>query len=66
MGDESAMDKVKGKAKEMAGKATGDDRMKSEGKTDRAKGKVKGAMDEAKENAQGMRDSLKDKGDRRT
>ncbi|CAM5677527.1 MULTISPECIES: CsbD family protein [Streptomyces] len=66
MGDESAMDKVKGKAKEMAGKATGDDRMKSEGKTDRAKGKAKGAMDEAKENAQGMRDSLKGKGDRRT
>ncbi|MFH8405686.1 CsbD family protein [Streptomyces sp. NPDC018019] len=66
MGDDSAMKKVKGKAKEMAGKATGDERMKSEGRTDRAQGKAKGALDDAKESAQGMRDSLKNKGDRRT
>ncbi|MFD7664317.1 CsbD family protein [Streptomyces sp. NPDC059788] len=64
MGDDrSAMDKAKGKAKEMAGKATGDDRLKGEGRTDQAKGKAKDAMDEAKGNVQGMRDSLKDKGD---
>ena len=58
MGDESAMDKIKGKAKELFGKAKGDDRMASEGKTDQAKGKAKGTMDEAKDRAQGVKDSL--------
>ncbi|MCX5384302.1 CsbD family protein [Streptomyces sp. NBC_00083] len=58
---ESGMDKVKGKAKEMAGKATGNDRMKSEGKTDQAKGKAKDAMDGAKERAKGVGDSLGDR-----
>ncbi|MFH8345256.1 CsbD family protein [Streptomyces sp. NPDC018045] len=66
MGDKSAVDKVKGKAKEMKGAVTGDDRTKAEGRTDQAKGKAKGAMDEAKSNVQGMRDSLKNKGDRST
>ncbi|MEU2793686.1 CsbD family protein [Streptomyces sp. NPDC007100] len=61
---ESAMDKAKGKAKEMTGKVTGNDRMKGEGRTDQAKGKAKDAADEAKGNLQGMRDSLKNKGDR--
>jgi uncharacterized protein YjbJ (UPF0337 family) len=37
------MDKMKGKAKEWVGKATGDKRMESEGKTDEAKGDVKAA-----------------------
>ncbi|MFH9421920.1 CsbD family protein [Streptomyces sp. NPDC017529] len=63
MGD-SAMDKAKGKAKEMTGKVTGNDRMKGEGRADQAKSKAKGAVDEVKGNAQGMRDSLKNKGGR--
>ncbi|MEV5597781.1 CsbD family protein [Streptomyces sp. NPDC052496] len=59
---ESAMDKAKGKAKEMKGKVTGDERTKGEGRTDQAKGKAKGAMEDAKGNVQGMRDSLRNKG----
>ena len=52
-------DKMKGKAKEWAGKATGDKRMESEGKTDQAKGDVKGAAKDAKRTAKGISDSLK-------
>ncbi|MEV5125105.1 CsbD family protein [Streptomyces decoyicus] len=62
MGDKGAMDKMKGKAKQKAGKVMGDERLKSEGRTDEAKGKAKSAMGNAKENAQGMKDSLKGKG----
>ncbi|WP_030986733.1 CsbD family protein [Streptomyces sp. NRRL S-1813] len=61
MGDKGAMDKMKGKAKQKAGKAMGDERLKSEGRTDEAKGKAKNAMGNAKENVQGMKDSLKNK-----
>ncbi|MCZ1011081.1 CsbD family protein [Streptomyces lydicus] len=61
MGDKGAMDKMKGKAKQKAGKIMGDERMKSEGRTDEAKGKAKSAMSDAKENTQGMKDSLKGK-----
>ncbi|BDH11587.1 CsbD family protein [Streptomyces hygroscopicus] len=61
MGDKGAMDKMKGKAKQKAGKAMGDERLKSEGRTDEAKGKAKNAMGNAKEHAQGMKDSLKSK-----
>ncbi|MFH8795942.1 CsbD family protein [Streptomyces sp. NPDC017941] len=62
MGD-NAMDKAKGKAKEMVGKATGNDRMKTEGKTDQAKGKVRDATDNARAKAEGVRDSLSDRDD---
>ncbi|MEU9193065.1 CsbD family protein [Streptomyces hundungensis] len=62
MGD-SAMDKIKGKAKEAAGKVTGNDRMAAEGKTDQAKGKTKDAMDTMKKRAQGTRDSLTEERD---
>ncbi|MGW7487489.1 CsbD family protein [Streptomyces sp. NPDC054786] len=61
MGDKGGMDKMKGKAKQKAGKAMGDERMKSEGRTDETKGKAKGAIGNAKENIQGMKDSLKGK-----
>jgi len=54
MSSESAMDKIKGKVKEMAGKATGNDRMRAEGRTDRAKGTAK----QAPEQARGIKDSL--------
>ncbi|MEV5978390.1 CsbD family protein [Streptomyces sp. NPDC052114] len=59
MGDDGSMDKLKGKAKEMLGKVTGDERKEAEGKTDQAKGGVKDAMDSAKERMEGVRDSLK-------
>ncbi|MBC3840651.1 CsbD family protein [Streptacidiphilus sp. 4-A2] len=60
---DSAMDKIKGKAKEATGKATGNDRMAAEGKTDQAKGKAKDAMENVKERAQGVRDSLGNRDD---
>lgn len=58
------MDKLKGKAKEMAGKLSGDDRAKSEGRTDQMKGKTKDSMSEGKERMEGVRDSLKDRKDK--
>ncbi|MEU9204619.1 CsbD family protein [Streptomyces sp. NPDC048332] len=58
MTDESAKDKMAGKAKEAMGKMTGNKRMESEGKADQAKGKAKGAMGEAKDRAEGVKDSL--------
>ncbi|MEC4020832.1 CsbD family protein [Streptomyces sp. H27-D2] len=57
---ESAMDKMRGMAKEMAGKASGNDRMKAEGKTDQAKGKAKEAAEDAKETMGGVKDSMTD------
>lgn len=51
-------DKVKGSIKENIGKATGDDRLEAEGKTDRAKGEVKHAARDVKESAKGVGDSL--------
>ncbi|MGY0021669.1 CsbD family protein [Streptomyces sp. cg35] len=59
MGD-SAMDKAKGKAKEMLGKATGNERMETEGQVDQAKSKVKDVADRARDKAEGARDSLRD------
>ncbi|MFJ6572606.1 CsbD family protein [Streptomyces sp. NPDC091292] len=56
---EGAKDKAKGKAKEMMGKATGDDRMQAEGKTDKAKGTVRDAAQSGRDKAKGVRDSLK-------
>ncbi|MFF0191170.1 CsbD family protein [Streptomyces sp. NPDC005244] len=47
------MDKAKGKAKEAAGKVTGNDRMKTEGKMDQAQGKAKDAMGDVKGSARG-------------
>ncbi|MFD3335657.1 CsbD family protein [Streptomyces sp. NPDC058700] len=51
-------EKAKGKIKEAAGKAMGNKRMESEGKTDQMKGKARGAADSARERAEGVRDSL--------
>jgi uncharacterized protein YjbJ (UPF0337 family) len=43
--DMGVVDNTKGKAKEAVGDATGNDKLKTEGKTDQAKGKVKDAVD---------------------
>ncbi|WP_338702193.1 CsbD family protein [Streptomyces sp. Q6] len=56
---ENAMDKAKGKAKEMVGKATGNERMKTEGQVDQAKADVAKAGEKAKGKAEGLRDSLR-------
>ncbi|SDL01249.1 CsbD family protein [Streptomyces indicus] len=60
MGDSSAMDKAKGKAKEVAGKVTGNDRMEAEGKADQARGKAKEGMERLRDKAKGVGDSLRD------
>jgi len=41
--------RTKGKAKEVAGKVTGNDRLRSKGKTDQAKGNLKQAGEKIKE-----------------
>ncbi len=45
---------AKGKVKEVAGKATGDAKLRSEGKADKAKGKIRNAIG-------GIKDSLRGK-----
>jgi len=52
-------DKAKGKAKEAAGKATGNRRMKSEGKADQVKGAVKETADDAKGRADESMEALR-------
>jgi uncharacterized protein YjbJ (UPF0337 family) len=42
-----AMDDMKGRAKEAAGDLTDDEKLKREGKTDQAVGKIKEKIDEA-------------------
>jgi uncharacterized protein YjbJ (UPF0337 family) len=64
MNVDKAMDKIKGKAKEAAGKLTGDRRKESEGKADQAKAKTEDALGGAGERAKGVKDSLTDE-DRR-
>lgn len=42
-------DKVKGSIKETVGKATGDKRMETEGRADKAKGDIKNAAEKVKD-----------------
>ncbi len=53
------IDKAKGAVKETTGKVTGNERLETEGKADKAKGDVKGAAHDVKETAKGAADSLK-------
>ncbi|MFI8963037.1 CsbD family protein [Streptomyces sp. NPDC053493] len=55
----SALDKVRGKIKEAVGELTGNERMRSEGRTDQAKAKVRAGVEKFRDSAAGMRDSLK-------
>ena len=50
------IDKVKGKIKQVAGKATGDKKLERQGKVDEVKGRVKGAVEEVKH---GVKDTAK-------
>ncbi|HWM74661.1 MAG TPA: CsbD family protein [Nocardioides sp.] len=52
------MDDLGGKAKEGVGKATGNDELESEGKTDQAKSSVKEGAREVKEGLEGVKDSV--------
>ena len=56
----SSKDRFVGKAKEVAGKATGDEELASEGRTQRAKGKAGEKIQEAKDTASGAVDAAKD------
>ncbi|WP_329124822.1 CsbD family protein [Streptomyces sp. NBC_01353] len=55
----SAMDKAKGKLKEVAGKITGNERLESEGRTDQVKTKIRDTAKSVREHAEGIKDSLK-------
>jgi uncharacterized protein YjbJ (UPF0337 family) len=48
---EANMDKMKGKAKEAAGRMTDNERLEAEGKIDQAKGDMKSAGEKAKDAA---------------
>jgi uncharacterized protein YjbJ (UPF0337 family) len=50
---------LKGKAKEAAGKVTGDKRVEREGKVDQAKSAVKGVGEKAKDAASKVKSSIK-------
>lgn len=58
MAHDGAIDKLKGKAKEMAGKVTGDRKSTSEGRTDQMKGKAKDVVGDARDRVAGVKDSL--------
>jgi uncharacterized protein YjbJ (UPF0337 family) len=57
----SKSDDLKGRAKEAVGDLTDNDELKSEGKADRAGGKVKEVIEDAGEKAKDLVDDIKDK-----
>ena len=54
-------DEVKGRVKEAAGDLTDNDKLKNEGKTDRAAGKVKEAAEDVKDKVGDAVDAVKEK-----
>lgn len=56
----STKDRFVGKAKEVAGKATGDDKLTSEGRAQHAKGKVTETVEEARDTAAGTAEAAKE------
>ncbi|MFC9588964.1 CsbD family protein [Streptomyces sp. NPDC056944] len=54
-----AMDKAKGRLKEIAGKITGHERLEAEGRTDQAKAKLREKAKSVRHRAEGIMDSLK-------
>ena len=58
------IDKVKGKAKEVGGVITDDERMKREGRRDQMKGAVKGAVEKVADKTHRAIDDAKRKIDR--
>lgn len=62
---EGKMDELKGRAKEAAGDLTDNDRLKREGKADKAEGKVKQTIEDVKDKAEDVVDKVRDKLDRK-
>lgn len=60
MSDESVFDKIQGKAKEVAGKVTGDKDLEAEGKLQNIEGKVKDFAEDAKAGIKAVGDKIKD------
>ena len=54
-------DDLKGRAKEAVGDVTDDDRLKREGKADRASGKAKEKLERLEDKAEDAIDSIKEK-----
>ena len=54
-------DDLKGRVKEAAGDLTDNDRLKNEGKTDQAAGKVKEVVDDVKDKVEDAIDNVKDR-----
>ncbi|MFD3945540.1 CsbD family protein [Streptomyces sp. NPDC058579] len=54
-----AMDKAKGRLKEIAGKITGHERLEAEGRTDQTKAKLRQKAKSVRHRAEGIVDSLK-------
>ncbi|MEU3745762.1 MULTISPECIES: CsbD family protein [Streptomyces] len=54
-----AMDKAKGRFKEIAGKITGHERLEAEGKTDQVRARIRQKVTSARHRAEGIRDSLR-------
>ncbi|MCJ1976327.1 CsbD family protein [Lactococcus piscium] len=64
MSDKGTVDKLKGKAEEIAGTVTGDDKKKAEGLTNQAIGKVKETASDVKEAIEDGVEKIKEKIDR--
>ena len=64
MTDKGTVDKLKGKAEEIAGTVTGDDKKKSEGLMNQAIGKVKETASDVKEAIEDGVEKIKEKIDR--
>ncbi|MGX6962484.1 CsbD family protein [Vagococcus xieshaowenii] len=58
MTDRGTVDKLKGKAKEVAGDITGNDKQKAEGLVDQAVGKVKEVASEVKDKVEDVKDKF--------
>ncbi|MFH8728855.1 CsbD family protein [Streptomyces termitum] len=54
-----AVDRARGRLKEFAGKLTGDERLESEGRTDRVRAEVREKARELRRRAEGVRDSFR-------
>ena len=65
MVDNGLTDKLKGKAKDVAGTVTGDDKKKAEGMLAQAIGKVKEVAADAKEKAEDVIEDVKGKFDKK-
>ncbi len=55
----SAVDKARGRAKELAGRLTGDERLEAEGRTDQAKAKAREAVRKLRARVRGVVDSIR-------